>query len=907
MSKKRRVYQVAKEFDISNEALIKFLLKLRFDIRNHMSQVTDEMFEQVVKNYGESAEPVGDEYEFRKMLKDKKAKEEKKKKEALEEVEKRLKTASKLAAERPKTKKKAAKEKEEEEKKPATRRKKVAAEEEVAEVKKTRRRVKAAEEEVEKQKAKKVKEEKPKARRGKRADEEKVEEKKKPAKRRIKVVDIPQTEKVGKEDKGKPDKRKRAKAEKEAAEEAKPEKIDIDAIMEKAKPKRKRKRKKTEGAAVATEAEKAAAEKEKAKEKAKDKKPRKRRKKRKPQFTEEEIAENIRQTMAAMEEAGKPKRRKKKTKAVEDDEEQPTNVIKVTEFISAAELAELMEIESSELITKCLELGMIVSINQRLDMDTIVIVASEFGFEVELVDDYSKDIFDEIDEEEDETDLTERPPVVTIMGHVDHGKTSLLDRIRESNIIAGEVGGITQHIGAYEVSVDSKAITFLDTPGHEAFTAMRARGAQVTDIVVLVVAADDAVMPQTIEAINHAKAAGVSIIVAINKIDKPGANPDMIKQQLADHGVLVESWGGKYQSVELSAKSGEGIDKLLEMILIEAELLELKANANRMARCVVVEARLDKGKGVVASVLVQKGTLKVGDPFVAGQYSGRIRSMFDERGNKVKSAGPSAPVQVIGFSGTPQAGDTLVVLESEKETRDISQRRQQLRREQESRLMRHLTLDQISKEIKEGKLRQLNIIVKADVDGSIEALSDSLMKLGTKEVAVHIVHKGVGAVSESDVLLASASNAVIIGFHIRPTLSARTLASKEEVDIRIYDIIYDATEDVKAALEGMLEPEITEKISATIEVRQVFKVPKIGAIAGCYVVSGKINRNDKLKLYRDNKLVHEGKIHSLKRFKDDVKEVASGFECGIGIEGFDDLKVSDIIETFEIIKTDRKL
>ena len=691
-------------------------------------------------------------------------------------------------------------------------------------------------------------------------------------------------------------------------------KIDLDAVMEKAKekakPKRRRGKKKgkeaekPEAGAKAKEAADTKA-KEKPKDK-KDKKTKKRRKKRKPQFTEAEIEENIRQTLATMEEAGKPKRRRKKTKAVVEDEETPDNLIQVNEYISAAELAELMDVEPSEIIKKCLELGMIVSINQRLDMDTIIIVASEFGFEVELIEDFTTDALEETEEEAEE-DLEERPPVVTIMGHVDHGKTSLLDQIRESNIIAGEMGGITQHIGAYEVSVDSKAITFLDTPGHEAFTAMRSRGAQVTDIVVLVVAADDAVMPQTIEAINHAKAAGVSIIVAINKIDKPGAKPDVIKQQLADHGVLVEDWGGKYQSVELSAKTGVGIEKLLEMILLEAEVLELKANPNRFARGTVVESRLDKGKGVVATVLIQKGTLKMGDPFVAGQFCGRIRSMFDERGKRVKLAGPSCPVQVVGFSGVPQAGDTLVVVKTERESRDIANKRQQLRREQESRRVRHITLDQISKEIKEGKVQQLYVIVKADVDGSVEAISDSLMKLSTNEVSVDVVHKGVGAISESDILLASASNAVVIGFNIRPTLEARTLAEKEEIDIRLYDVIYDAIEDVKSALEGMLAPELHEKISATIEVRQTFRVPKIGLIAGCYVLNGKVSRNDKVKLYRDDKLIHEGKIHSLKRFKEDAKEVASGFECGIGIDGYDDIKVSDIIESYEIIKKERKL
>jgi translation initiation factor IF-2 len=494
------------------------------------------------------------------------------------------------------------------------------------------------------------------------------------------------------------------------------------------------------------------------------------------------------------------------------------------------------------------------------------------------------------------------------MGHVDHGKTSLLDYVRRSNVVAGEAGGITQHIGAYEVTLpDGKQITFLDTPGHEAFTAMRARGAQVTDIVVLVVAADDNVMPQTVEAISHAQAAGVPIVLAINKIDKPEANPDRIRQQLSEKGVLVEEWGGKYQSVELSAKTGKNVDQLLEKILLEAEVLDLKANPDRLARGVVIEAELDKGKGIVSTVLVQKGSLRIGDSFICGIWSGRVRAMFDERGRRVEVAHPSQPVQLIGFDGIPQAGDELVAMASERESREISMKRQQLKREQDFRQRRMITLDDISKQIKEGQVKDLRIIVKGDVDGSVEALSDSLMKLSTEEVKVVVIHKGVGGISESDVLLAAASQAVIIGFHVRPNLNARRLAESEEVDIRLYNIIYDAINEVKSALEGMLAPSISEQVLATIEVREIFKISKVGTIAGCHVQEGKIVRSNKVRLVRDGLVVFDGTIASLKRFKEDVREVEQGFECGIGLEGYNDIKVGDTIEAYTLVETKRKL
>ena len=494
------------------------------------------------------------------------------------------------------------------------------------------------------------------------------------------------------------------------------------------------------------------------------------------------------------------------------------------------------------------------------------------------------------------------------MGHVDHGKTSLLDYIRRTNVVAGESGGITQHIGAYKVDVgDGKYIAFLDTPGHEAFTAMRARGAQVTDIVVLIVAADDAVMPQTVEAINHAQAARVPIVIAINKIDKPGANTDKIKQQLADRNVLVEEWGGKYQCIEISAKSGLNVTNLLDLILLEADVLDLKANPDRNARGAVVESELDKGRGITGTILVQKGTLRIGDPFVAGIYFGKVRAMFDERGNKIFEAPPSTPVQVIGFEGAPQAGDTFVAVDSEREARGISLKRQQLRREQDQKQIHHITLDEIAKQISIGGVKELALIVKGDVDGSIEALSDSLMKLTNEEVVVRVIHKGVGGISESDVLLASASNAIIIGFHVRPNLNARKLAEANKVDIRLYNIIYDAISEVKSALEGLLSPVLSEEVTATVEVRDTFKVPKFGTVAGCYVQEGKISRSNKIRLIRDGIIVHEGEITTLKRFKDDVRDVDAGYECGISIANFNDVKVGDIIESYKIIETKKKL
>jgi len=635
-------------------------------------------------------------------------------------------------------------------------------------------------------------------------------------------------------------------------------------------------------------------------------------------ISQKEIDDAIRDTMAKIDDDSgasarsiarrkKKKERAEQEKKIQEINESRKNVISVTEFVSTVELASIMGVPVTDIIKKCMDLGMMVSINQRLEKDILQLMAEEFGYTIEFQNEFEETLM--IEEDDAVETLKNRPPVVTVMGHVDHGKTSLLDYIRKANVVAGEAGGITQHIGAYKVKLDNgKYISFLDTPGHEAFTAMRARGGQAADIVVLVVAADDSVMPQTIEAINHALAAGVPIVIAINKVDKPEANVERIKSQLAERNILVEEWGGKYQSVEISAKKGLNIDKLLEKILLEAEILELKANPDRAAKGVVLESKIDKGRGSVATVLVQKGTLKIGDDFVAGIYAGRVRAMYDERENRIEIAAPSTPVLITGFEGLPQAGDIVVVMKSDVEARTIANKRQQLKREQDIRRIKHTTLEDITNQIKEGKEVELNIILKSDVDGSGEALADSLHKLSKPGTAtVKVIHKAVGQITESDVLLAEASRAVIIGFNVRPNLNARKLAEKSSVEIRIYNIIYNVLDEVKLVLEGLLAPEINEEITATIEVRQVFKVPKIGNIAGCYVQDGKIVRNHKVRLLREGLEIFNGTISSLKRIKDDVREVESGYECGIGLENYSDVKVGDIIEGYKLIETKRKL
>ena len=619
-----------------------------------------------------------------------------------------------------------------------------------------------------------------------------------------------------------------------------------------------------------------------------------------------EVKDTVKKTLASIETRGKKPKKHRKIKT-EDGEIIEEKVIKVTEFISANDLANLMDVSVSEIITKCLELGLVVSINQRLDLDTIQLLAEEYGYVIEESEVTEFVDEEEEEEEEDEANLEPRAPIVTIMGHVDHGKTSLLDYLRKSNIVDGEAGGITQHIGAYEVDYQGKKITFLDTPGHEAFTAMRARGAQVTDVVILIIAADDAVMPQTVEALDHAKAAGVKIVIAINKIDKPGADPEKIKQQLADRDVLVEEWGGAYQCAAISAKKGQGIEDLLEKVLLEAEMLDVKANPKKMATGFVIESRLDKGKGAIATVLIQGGTLKVGDNFVAGSYYGKVRALLNEKDERLKNVGPAQPALVVGFMGVPQAGDRFMVTRDEKTAREISYRRLQLKREQDAKQHKLKTLSQISEQIKSGGVSELPILVKADVDGSAEALADSLIGLNTSEVKVQIIRKAVGPISESDVLLASASDAVIIGFHVRANAKARELAISEQVDIRLYQVIYDAINDIKLALEGMLAPTVEENIVGQAEIRDTFKISRLGVIAGCYVISGKILRNNKVRLIRDDVEIYKGSIASLKRFKDDTREVASGFECGIQIDGYNDLKVGDIIESYEISEVKRQL
>jgi translation initiation factor IF-2 len=633
--------------------------------------------------------------------------------------------------------------------------------------------------------------------------------------------------------------------------------------------------------------------------------------------TEEEIQRQIRETMQRLSPSGKSKaskHRREKRQLVSqhkqdelDKSEQDHKQLKVTEFVTANELATMMGVPVNQIIAACLSLGLFVSINQRLDAETLVLVAEEFGYKVEFVSVEVQEAIDESSEVDKPEDLVEKHPVVTVMGHVDHGKTSLLDYIRHSNVIAGEAGGITQHIGAYEVVLDGgRKITFLDTPGHEAFTAMRARGTKITDLAIIVVAADDLVMPQTVEAINHAHAAGIPIVIAINKIDKANANAERVKEELSKINILVEDWGGKYQSQEISAKNGINIELLLEKVLLEAELLDLKANPNRLAKGSVIESALDKGRGYVAKILVQNGTLKIGDVVLAGTTFGRVKAMYNERNQAIIKAGPATPVLLLGLNGAPQAGDQFNVIGDEREAKNIAFKRQQLQREQGLRTQKHITLDEIGRRIAIGDFKELNIIVKGDVDGSVEALADSLLKLSAEQVQVNVIHKSVGAITESDVLLASASNAIIIGFQVRPSLSARKLAETEQIDIRLYSIIYQAIDEIKAAIEGMLSPQYEEKILCNLEVRQVFKITKVGTVAGCMVLDGKIQRNSKIRLIRDGIVVYTGKLGSLKRFKDDVKEVFAGQDCGLNIENFNDIKVGDIIEAYEMIEIKRK-
>jgi translation initiation factor IF-2 len=634
------------------------------------------------------------------------------------------------------------------------------------------------------------------------------------------------------------------------------------------------------------------------------------------EVNEEEVQKQIKETLARLTSKGKSKgskyRREKRDaisqrqKEVVEQKELDKNILKVTEFVSVNELASMMNVPVTDIISNCMNLGLFVSINQRLDAETMALLADEFGYKVEFV---SAELQEAVKEEEDTPEeLQPRPPIVTVMGHVDHGKTKLLDYIRNTNVIAGEAGGITQHIGAYGVKLeDGRHITFLDTPGHEAFTAMRARGAQITDIAIIVVAADDGVMPQTVEAINHASAAGVPIVFAINKIDKPTANAEKIKEELANMNYLVEDWGGKYQSQEISAKSGLNIGLLLDKVLLEAEMLDLKANPEKPALGTVIESSLDKGRGFTATVLVKAGTLRVGDIVLAGSCFGHVKAMYNERGYKVDEVGPATPALVLGLNGAPQAGDKFNVMLSDREAKDIATKRAQLQREQDLRTQKHITLDEIGRRIAIGNFQELNIIVKGDVDGSVEALSDSLIKLSTEKIQLNIIHKAVGQISESDILLAAASNAIIVGFQVRPSLSARKLAEKEQIDIRLYSIIYNAIEEIESAMEGMLIPEMKEEIVATLEIRETFKITKVGTVAGCYVKEGKITRNTRVRIIREGIVIYTGELGSLKRFKDDVKEVVGGYECGLNIHNFNDIKVSDIIEGYQEVEVKKVL
>ena len=715
-------------------------------------------------------------------------------------------------------------------------------------------------------------------------------------------IDLSQFSKDGADTPGSKRKRKHTKKEAVSAQEVK--KIGAEVAKKENKEKEKAKKESQKNAA---QQQQGSGKKKKKKE---EKKP--------VEIDDNEIEKQIRDTLARLSPLGKSKtskhNREKRQKVHAQMEEElqhemeQQNVLQVTEFVTANELATMMNVPVTKIIATCMSVGIFVSINQRLDAETIKLIADEFGFEVSFASEDVVNTIHKIEEEDRPEDLVPRNPIITVMGHVDHGKTSLLDYIRKTNVIAGEAGGITQHIGAYEVqTADGRKITFLDTPGHEAFTAMRARGAKMTDIAIIVIAADDKIMPQTVEAINHAQSAGVPIVFAINKIDKPGADPDRIKTELANMNLLVEEWGGKYQSQDISAKKGIGVEELLEKVILQADIMELKGNPNKRAKGVVIESALDKGRGYIAKLLVQDGTIRKGDPIVAGAIAGRVRAMYNERNQEVMSAGPSQPVLLLGLTGACQAGDTFNVMENEKEAKDIAAKRTQLAREQGLRTQTHLTLEEIGRRRALGNFKELNIIVKGDVDGSVEALSDSLIKLGNEEVQVNVIHKGVGQISENDVTLAMASDAIIIGFQVRPSVGARKMAETEHIDIRLYSIIYDAINELKDAIEGMLAPETQEKIVANLEIRETFKISKVGTIAGCMCLDGKINRQSNIRIIRDGIVVYTGKLASLKRFKDDVKEVVSGQDCGLNIENYNDIKVGDIVEAYEVIEIKRKL
>jgi translation initiation factor IF-2 len=881
--KKIKIFNLAKELNLASGTIIEFLTKKGYKLKGPMSVVENDMMKDIMAHFKKDKDVAERHQKKIAEIKETKRKTAEKKKEAEEEIKE------------PAPKKKG------EEEAPAT---VVQQPEEVAADQEEVRKEPIPQEEEKlrtKEEGPAVKVDSDAVPAGKEAKQELADRKKKGEKSYRSPLDQVSARRRGLTIKGKMELKEVVETPEKAPGAATSESEDLH------KRKKKKKKVKDEKQKEITESD--------IEELAKKKK--KKKKLRVHEVDDKQVNQAIKRTLAEMDESVVSLRAVNRKKRKREREEEQARLLeaaqgeegklRVTEYVTVGELANLMNAPVADVIAKCIGLGLMVSINQRLDKDNITLLADEFGLQVEFHEEFT------IDSLEDKPDAPEtllsRSPVVTIMGHVDHGKTSLLDYIRRTNVVAGEAGGITQHIGAYELSLDSgKKITFLDTPGHEAFTAMRARGAQLTDIVVLVVAAEDNVMPQTLEAISHARAANVPIIIAINKIDKPEANPDRIRQQLADKGILVEEWGGKYQCVEVSAKKGLNVDLLLEKILLEAEVLDLKANPSRNARGAVVEAQIDKGKGILTTILVQKGTLRIGDPFVGGIYSGKVKAMFDERGRRTEVAGPSTPVQLLGFDGIPQAGDQFIAVDSDRVAREISLKRQQLKREQDFRQIHFVTLDEISEQIQAGQqVRELSMVVKGDVDGSVEALADSLMKLSTAEVKIRVIHKGVGGISESDVLLAAASKAVIVGFHVRPNLNARRLAEQEKVDIRLYNIIYDAINEVRSALEGLLAPTISEEVTATVEVRDTFKVPKIGTIAGCYVTDGKIVRNNKVRLLRDGISIFDGTLASLRRFKDDVREVEQGFECGIGFENFNDMKVGDVIEAYKLVETKRTL
>ena len=958
-SKPKKLFKVASEFNVATQSIVDTLGEHDFDIANRPnSKITPEMYEVLSGVYGDDKVKskeharAKEEYENRRnqiMSKRNESvsidnlepiddlepeEEEETKKEEVKKEEAKKDVTSKSESPEPTLEPLDPEEVKKQEEKEAAEKK--AAEEAEAKRKKEEEEKKLAEEKKAKEKAEAEKA---------KAEEAKAKEEKEKAEAEEKVEAKEAEEAEKKQKKEEEEDKKKAEDEKAEAEESEDEdKSDVEEDDEdedekiirgsagrlkgtkvvgkvsftSEKPKKKRKRRK-DRKDDDSDSSRGGKRKSKKESKSSNKKSKKK-KSRRSKVDEEDVEKKMRETMQRMQESSsvgskRQKRRRQRREEREEEEllqeemqELENEVLDVTEFITVSDLADLLEVKPNDVITTCMSIGMMVSINQRLDASTIELVADEFGYDVNFVD--ADEVIEEVieEEEDDPEDLEPRSPIITVMGHVDHGKTSLLDYIRKAKVAAGEAGGITQHVGAYEVVTDSgKKITFLDTPGHEAFTAMRSRGAQATDIVILVIAADDAVMPQTIEAINHAKAAGTPIIVAINKMDKPGADPNKIKQQLSEHDVIVEEYGGNNQVAEVSAETGDGIDELLEKVLIESELMELKANPNRLAQGVVLESRIDKGKGTVANILIQKGTLRVGDPFVAGPCFGRVRAMENEKGERLEEAGPSKPLQLTGFDETPQAGDRLVVPKDEKTAKDIANQRHQIRREQSLRRVKHLTLDDLSRRMALGEVSELNIIIKADVDGSIEALSGALQKLGTEEVSVNIIHTGSGAITESDVLLASASDAIIIGFQVRPSASARKLAEAESIDVRLFSVIYDAVDEVHDALEGMLSPEISEEIKGMVTVREIFKVSKVGTIAGCFVTEGTINRNNPIRIIRDGVVIWDGEVDSLKRFKDDVKEVKSGYECGISIVNFNDIKVGDEFESYAVVEEKRKL